>query len=324
MQLMGIEAMFISWESHTRSKSLSDAIGIPLFEIVIAGNRFKRYFLSIIKTVALIRRVNPNIIIVQNPSIVLALVTILLSLGSRKVVMDAHNAAIYPLEGQYKILNKFAWWLLRKSFLVIVTNDDLYREVEGLRAKPFVLPDPIPNPPTLSSTFCKINDQPLQVVLVCTWAADEPYQVFIEAARLLQDFGFEMKITGRVPNHISKDELPKNVKLTGFISKAEYWDLLNSSFIIVDLTTRDNCLVCGAYEAAAVGVPCVLSDSDAARKMFRAGYVFVENNPRAVADGILSVKQNHVKLKNDIVKFSASHGVYVRQKIDCLKANLGV
>ncbi|WP_199453849.1 glycosyltransferase [Marinobacter sp. bablab_jr008] len=318
------EAIFISWESHTRSKSLSDAIGIPLFEIVVVGNRFKRYFFSMIKTALLIRRINPSVVIVQNPSIVLAFVSILLSLGKRKVVMDAHNAAIYPLEGQCKILNRFAWWLLRKSFLVIVTNNDLYREVERLHAKPFLLPDPIPSPPVMPNTFCKINDKPLQVVLVCTWAPDEPYQSFIEAARLLCDSGFEMKITGRPPDHISKGGLPKNVNLTGFISKAEYWDLLISSFIIVDLTTRDNCLVCGAYEAAAVGVPCILSNSDVARKVFKKGYVFVDNNPMAIADGILSVKKNHLELRDDIVKFSASHAAYIRQVIDFLKTDLEI
>jgi len=144
------DGIFISWESHTRSKSLSRALDIRLFEIKVSGNRFKRYLVSVIKTILLIRKHDPATIIIQNPSIVLAFVSILLFSWHRKIVMDAHNAAIYPLEGRYKLLNNFASFLLRKSDLVIVTNDDLHRTVEEMGARSFVLPDPIPSLPVRS------------------------------------------------------------------------------------------------------------------------------------------------------------------------------
>lgn len=316
--------VFISWESHTRSKSLAELLNIPLFEIVVPGNRLKRYLISTVKTLLLIKKQDPKVVLVQNPSILLAAISIFLLSKRRRIVMDAHNAAVYPLESRYPILNKFACWLLRKSSVVLVTNDALHRVVRDLGANPFVLPDPIPSPPIECRVPSNHNIELFQVVLVCTWAMDEPYTEFLEAARLLLKENVQIKITGKAPERVKKSALPDNVILTGFISKDHYWRLLGEASIIVDLTSRENCLVCGAYESAAVGVPCVLSDTRAARDLFTGGYVFVENKALAIATGILSAIENHSKLKAQITKFSSSHSLLMRQKSVELRAELEI
>jgi glycosyltransferase involved in cell wall biosynthesis len=317
------DGIFISWESHTRSKSLSRALDIRLFEIKVSGNRFKRYLVSVIKTILLIRKHDPATIIIQNPSIVLAFVSILLFSWHRKIVMDAHNAAIYPLEGRYKLLNNFASFLLRKSDLVIVTNDDLHRTVEEMGARSFVLPDPIPSLPVRSGkTELKKSTLP-QIIFVCTWASDEPYLEFLEAANLLQKEYMEIKITGRAPESVKIRSLPNNLELTGFVTELHYWNLLEGATVVVDLTTRQNCLVCGAYEAAAVGVPCVLSDSVAARRTFTNGYVFVENKASEIAKGISLALDSQRELRDGISEFRSIHQSYIRQKTVALCVEIG-
>jgi glycosyltransferase involved in cell wall biosynthesis len=318
------DGIFISWETHTRSRSLSKALDVKLYEIIFSGNRIKRYFFSIIKTISIVRKIDPSIIIIQNPSIVLASIVILLFSRNRKIVMDAHNAAIYPLEGRHNNLNRFAWFLLRKSDLVIVTNNALHRTVNAVGANSFVLSDPIPTPPVVSEHEKRINSKKPEVIFICTWAPDEPYMEFLEAANLLANEPIEIKITGRAPENIRAQSMPANLKLMGFVSEFDYWELLKNAAVVVDLTTRENCLVCGAYEAAAVGVPCVISDSVAARGTFTSGYVFVENKASEIAKGILFSLECQRDLRKAVAEFRSSYESLIRQKTDSLVVQLGI
>jgi len=315
--------IFISWERHTRSRSLAKALDVSLFEIVFSGNRFKRYFFSIIKTIRLIKKENPSVVIIQNPSIVLASIVLLFFSSERKIVIDAHNAAIYPFEGRYGILNRFAWFLLRKGDLVITTNEALKDKLFEIGAKPMTVSDPMPILPKFIRSDVKKIRNP-EVVLICTWAPDEPYLEFLEAVESLSHECVEIKITGRPPKYIQARSVPPNLKLTGFVSETEYWEILRDAAVIVDLTTRENCLVCGAYEAAAVGVPCVISDSYALRSTFTRGYVYVENKASEIAKGILFSLERQEQLREDISEFRRSYGELVRQKTDALKAELGI
>ena len=46
----------------------------------------------------------------------------------------------------------------------------------------------------------------------------------------------------------------------------------------IDLTTRENCLVCGAYQSIAAGKPMVLSKTRALQTFFPAGAVYTDNS----------------------------------------------
>lgn len=321
---MRMDGVFISWEVHTRSRSLSKSLDVKLHEIIVSGNRIKRYFFSIIKTITIIRKFNPRIVIIQNPSIVLASIVILFFSRTRRIVMDAHNAAIYPLEGRYKLINKFAWFLLKKSDFAIVTNKALHKILNDIGVNSFVLSDPIPTPLASPGNSNLNNSKNYEVVFICTWAADEPYSEFLEAAKLLANDSIEIKVTGKAPQHIRARSMPDNLKLTGFVSEVDYWQLLKNAAVIVDLTNRKDCLVCGAYEAAAVGVPCVLSDSLAARETFTSGYIFVENQAAQIAKGIEFALDHQEELQKAVAMFRTGHQAFVRQKIDDLLFELGI
>jgi glycosyltransferase involved in cell wall biosynthesis len=48
----------------------------------------------------------------------------------------------------------------------------------------------------------------------------------------------------------------------------------------------EDCLVCGAYEAVALGKPLVTSDTAALRNYFRKGTVYTRHDPRSLAAAI--------------------------------------
>ena len=90
------------------------------------------------------------------------------------------------------------------------------------------------------------------VALIATFAKDEPIGAIFEAVR-----GTDLKlyVTGNQSKLAAQDaaRVPDNVRFTGFLAEQDYWDLLRGSDAIIDLTLKPNCLVCGAYEALAIG-----------------------------------------------------------------------
>ena len=297
---------------------MSTAMNIPLLEISIKGRSLYRYIKSSYLTYLAIRKDSVKYIFFQNPSLVLSVFIVLCNFGHRKtLIMDAHNAGIRPLEGKSKVLNLVAAWVVSKVDITIVTNAALASAVRKMSGNPFVLTDPIPKfPSKVDSPSRKENVN--EVVLICTWAKDEPYQEVIESANYLKDESVLIRITGRPPKSIKKEKIPDNVSLEGFISSIDYHNLLMEADLIVDLTTRDDCLVCGAYESVAAGTPCVVSSSAINREIFDEGFIFTENDAQSIAFAIRSGLNRKKELSEEIKAFRQKYTLIFSQKIDDL------
>lgn len=301
---MNTTALFLTWESHARSRSLARELNVEVFEILYSGNRIFRYCRSLAKTFGVIKRKRPKVVIHQNPSIVLALnLLILRFVYGYKLIMDAHNSAIFPLEGRFRLLNWIAIRVVRSVDFVIVTNLDLYKYVVLHNPKCFVLSDPLPD----YSAYRKSGKGPDYILLICTWADDEPYEQVIEAGEAIQNLGLEIWVTGRPPLLWRKVQLPKNVKLLGFVDDAEYVRLLKSAFLIIDLTTRDSCLVCGAYEAVEAGVPAIISDSKVNKEIFYKGFVHSKNDSSSIKKAISFASSSREFLENEMREFRVEY-----------------
>ena len=284
------QPLWITWESQVRNRSMSTQLGAHLLELDVSGGPLKRYALCIARTIAWTWRWRGGIIFVQNPSIVLATLALLLRpLLRYTLIMDAHNAGIYPAEGTNSRLQRIADWLIAHVDLVLVTNEGLARRVREVGGRPFVMPDPLP---ALTAPAGSVGPAPT-VLFVCTWASDEPYVEVFKAAELLPDV--TVHVTGKSKGRESAfgRKLPPNVVLTGFVPRAEYERLLTSAHAVVDLTTREDCLVCGAYESVAAGAPFVLSNTKALREYFRVGGVHVDNEAGAIAAGIRAILNDY-------------------------------
>jgi glycosyltransferase involved in cell wall biosynthesis len=87
-------------------------------------------------------------------------------------------------------------------------------------------------------------------------------------------------ISGNPKSHIEKikAEIPDNVVPMGYLPEEEYLRMMSSCDLILDLTTREDCLVCGAYEALGMGKPMLLSDTAVNREYFRKGVLYTDNS----------------------------------------------
>jgi len=182
--------------------------------------------------------------------------------------------------------------------LTIVTNDQLAKEVAENGGRPFVLEDPIPQ---LKPTNRIVLKGTHNIVFVCTFEKDEPYEEVIESAHYL-DTSICIYITGKYQKAEADivKQAPLNVLFCGYLPEQEYVNLLQASDAVMDLTLMQDCLVCGAYEAVALEKPMILSDTFILRRYFYKGAVFTENNSRAIATSVTRAIRDRERLQYEV------------------------
>jgi hypothetical protein len=289
-------ALAVTWEDHRRTRELCDWLGLPLHALTFNASRLRRYTRLIRRTLHLLFQKRPRVVYVQNPSLVLTLLVLAtrMLLGRYRVVMDAHNEAVAPFTNAYWPITWLSRVALRSADITIVTNSALAAQVQAIGGRPLVLPDRLPTAPFAPRPVAR-SQGPLQIMVVATYAADEPIAEIIEAARQLGR-DFEFRITGRetkLPAE-QRQRLPANVKQTGFLTEHDYWQLMNDSHVVLDLTLKPNCLVCGAYEALALMRPMILSGNAATVDLF--GKVALFPATHAASDIALAVKEMVARL----------------------------
>lgn len=291
---MKLKRIWITWENQRRNRELSQAFRAELFELAAIDkieNPFKKYIYGIIKTLNILFKEKPKLVFCQNPSIVLSFVLVLIRhLFQIKLCVDAHNAGLFPTEARSSLLMRLSRFIQRRADLVFVTNQALREHVEENGGNAFVLQDKIPCIPLRKRT--KKLAGKVSFLFICSYADDEPFEmVFDAAASLPHDIC--IYVTGNYKRkQINPSDLPANVILTGFIPMSEFEELLCSVDATIDLTSRENCLVCGAYESVAVGKPMVLSDTSALREYFSAGAVYTQHSVDSICSAILDVADN--------------------------------
>ena len=295
------DAIWITWEKQRRNRELSKAFGIPLFEfgeIDSIENYVKKYSVGLIKTFKVIKETRPKYIFCQNPSIILSsFILILKSIIGFRVIVDSHNAGIFPLEGRNCVLNKLSRKIQRYADLTIVTTSYLKKHVEKNGGKGFVLQDKIPDIDIKRGKKLKGKKN---ILFICSYADDEPYDTVFQAAKKVEK-DIIIYVTGNYQKkRIQPVNLPENVILTGYLSEKEYVTMLNSVDATIDLTNRQNCLVCGAYESIAAGKPMVLSRTQALMDYFNVGAVYVSHSAAIIAIGITEVINNNKELSAQI------------------------
>jgi len=281
-----VNLVWITWEVHRRNRELSKAIGAKLIELSEFDSMPKvvRYLLAPMKTLWIFFKNRPSIIICQNPSIVLSFMMVVIkALTGVKVVVDAHYEGIVPKNGKYKLLNLITKFIHRYATFVIVTTKHHKRFVEKNGGMAFVLPDKFPLIPKTGPQALKGKNN---ILYICSFNEDEPCEEVIEATKMI-DPDIHLYITGDYKKKgLSAEDMPPNVTLTGYLPEYEFISLLNSVDVIMDLTTRENCLVCGAYESVSAGKPMILSKKDALMDYFNRGAIYCENNAKEIASAI--------------------------------------
>lgn len=328
----GIDAMFalgsnqnrviwIAWENHQRTRGLCSFLNIKPCIMTSNSTRVIKHPVFVLRTLLIIIRKKPKVLIVQNPSIVLTFqACVLRKIFGYRLIVDSHNAGIIPF---YSRLNGVFKYLQRAADITIVTNENLAEIVRRNGGNPFILPDRIPSSVTDGCLELKGR---YNFAFICTFASDEPYEIIIEAAKRL-DKNYLFYITGnyrKAPKSIIENS-PSNIEFMGFLPDTEYWRLLKSADFIIDLTNREDCLVCGAYEAVSVETPLILSKTKVLKNHFYKGSVFTLNTVDSLIEAIQKAIQDETELRRDVrtlkkelVEKSEEGGRELREEIEKL------
>ena len=177
---------------------------------------------------------------------------------------------------------------LRRSDMTIVTNERhrVMLESHGVNAAE------LHNPPSALTALDSI-DAAGHVLVPASWHADEPIEALIEVARARPDVKFAITGTPAPALRAAIDPVPPNVRLTGFVSDEEYFELLGSSAAVCCLTLNDNTMQMGGYEALAKGLPLITSDFGLLRDYFGDAAEYAEPTADSIAAAIDRLFADH-------------------------------
>jgi glycosyltransferase involved in cell wall biosynthesis len=294
---------WISWDNHRRTMQLATALGVAV-RVMHRGrlHAFQRIVVWV-RTVLYLSRTSSRVIIVPNPSLLLAATACMLKRIRRyTVIQDLHSyfyqTLVAPRGLHERLYARLSRYCLRRADLTIVTNEFLREAVDRLGARSVVLQDKIPDMVSAGSISLAGRRN---IVFVCTYSDDEPIDVVLEAARIISE-GIHIYVTGRLPSTADRWTVPQNVHLTGYLSDHEYGRLLSSADAVLALTTREHTLLCAAYESVALGKPLVISDTHALREYFTKGVIYTENNSRALATALNNIPHRLDTLRSEVVE----------------------
>ena len=282
------ERIFLNWVEHcSRSDTLAEAFDTDIFFVHYLQRRgllftALRYFCALIHTTALLLWRRPKLIFVMNQPVFLPMVVYLMSfLVKFQYVVDSHSG----------LFNKKKWtWaqplmkgVCRRSLFTIVTNTAHEEILEKWGANveivgTLIVPD--------HGAKRKAIDHSQTLVVIGTFAEDEPTREVLDAASRCSEVQFYMTGDDRKVGRAVLDARPENVRFTGFLKREEYISLVKSVDGAMILVTSDHTMQRGAYEAMSWAIPMITSDWPILREAFPRGAVFVRNDVDGIAEGV--------------------------------------
>lgn len=305
------DALFVAWtppSRGSRSRALSTELGIDVHYISQTSRQgllaaVVKYPVQAARTVALLVRKRPRIVLVQNPpSLAPLMVAVYAALTNARFVVDAHSDAMMsPIWTRPRWLYRL---LARRALATLVTNEHFAETIRSWGGRALVIQD---IPATFEAGEVALYGD-FNVAVVNTFAPDEPLEEVVAAARDLPDVTFH--VTGdpaRAPDRVPAD-LPDNIRFTGFVPDPEYYGLLRATQAVMCLTTRDHTMQRGACEAVSLGTPIITSDWPILNDYFSMGTVYVDNTASGIRDGVLEMRSRLGEYERGIVELRGRQG----------------
>ena len=294
-----------------------------------------RYPLSLAQTVAELWRMRGGLVFVQNPSQVLAVLACLFKKPfGYTLVVDRHSnfPHLWPNPNPLRraVASALSAFSVKRADITLITNGELLRHVESLGGRGFILPDPFPE--LGGEAEASVQDpedarnakgRPAEILFVSSWACDEPIAQAIEACRLLQG-EVVVRISGRMKPAYADlvASAPPNFRPTGFLGDRDYFALMAASDAVMAVTDRQATLVCGAYEAAALGKPLILGDAPALREYFHAGAVYTDCSAEDLAAKIRALLSDLPRYREDARRMRKERESEWEQRLEALEGLL--
>lgn len=299
------DRVWISWNEQRRNIGLAAAVRADLFMSDHNCPGWLRLIKEFLESWRIIKRERPSICFVMNPSIFSSWwLSFIAKIYRFSLVTDLHTPNVSPRGIKKFFFNHFFRSGIRRSDLVIVTNNIYRQEVLKLNSSVAVVPDPLPDfDDTLRKNIKKYSDEDkpkIELLFVCSFDPDEPVEKILSLDSEIDDV--EIKVTGDWQKKYRKLPDTKNIKFLGFISKEEYDRRLLSADAIIVLTELEGCLCCGAYEAFAAGKPLILSKTAALMEYFGDAPIYVDNSSESILSAIRQIKDEMNRRERMIVE----------------------
>lgn len=300
----------IAWiEFQRRQMSMKDYFDFDVFFFPVVRKcsffyKIFQYFMLGSKTFFLLVKEHPSTVWVQLPQTPLLWIAIAYKyIFNRKLVIiaDCHNAMFRRPWNSIPLTQRS----LNVADAVVIHNHALQTTAisQGiLETKLLVVNDP---PAAFNIKNQYFSEQPKPwVVFPASFAADEPVEDLISAAKLLPHVTFF--ITGNTKN-LKQQELlatkPSNVHFLGFVSRDDFDALILSVDIVLALTIHDGIQLSVCGEAVGGEKPLVLSNTSLLRELYPVGTVFVENTGTGIAEGITTALSKISQLQIDMANY---------------------
>jgi glycosyltransferase involved in cell wall biosynthesis len=297
--------IFLAWiKFQRRPSNMQSWFG---FELIFIPSRIRLkilkpldYLSNGFKTLRVLFRERPNVIWIQLPPTPLLTLALLYKQLNKKTILivDCHNG-LFATRWR-KFLGDMT--SLNQADIIITHNSvigDIAAKEGVLRDKMMVL-----ETKPVDKTIGAATPVPMpgHILMPCAFAYDEPLSVVFEAATLAPEITFLISGDSRknAGNH-DLTNLPKNVKLTGYLSNSEYEQLFRAVDAVLGLTTETHVQLSVANEATGFEKPMVLSDTPLLRELFHRGAIYVDTlDANSIANGVKATIVNKSELGKEV------------------------
>lgn len=325
--------LFVVWAGNSRrAETLSAELGAQVYYVY--EKRLKaswqvplRYLIQAWKTWRLLDRERPSIVLVQSPPIFASLTVALWCILQGKFrhsqisyVLDCHSSTFHSRRWGWAL--PILRFLARQAVVTLSSNMHAEAILKSWKVRGFFLADGVPS---LQPATSDIGSQgELRVAFISTFDKTEPTAEVFAVARLLPHVTFY--VTGDL--ELASTELlsqkPENVVLTGFLHGGDYTALLKNVHGLLILTTRPIDLSCGAYEVVAAEQSAVVSACSEDQLWFTRGFIYVENTPEAIAEGVKEMLDKRELLIPEVIAMRSELIAKRQPKLEELAATLHI
>jgi len=263
-----------------------------------------RYAFLALRTLSLLRRERPEVVLAQNPPIFLPLLLVLVKRFNRfKLVVDHHavwsmKTIRAPLLSQgVAALERF---VAKEADANMSPNNSWTRELRARGATDaFTYHDFIPKSTRMTGRAEEWASYPLPPhrFLVIAAHGGHPQELLEEEVKAIEGLDdYLLVITGKrekLGHRTAKLKPPRNVIYPGYLDDAHYEALKRNADVALSLSTELNTVPHAIHEFVALGIPTIVLKDPLLRSLFDGAIVEIDDvNPETVRDELRRVTED--------------------------------
>lgn len=325
--------VFITWAKYcARVEILAPILGLKIlyfhysWEERTKFHKAISYLLKTINTFNYLFSKKPSLIFITLPPTPLLYYSAFYSwMTGSTYVSDCHNAMIHDHWYKWVFVKK----LLGKGIMIMHNVHAGIEAKEKTGFTPFVLRNGIAQEQSLDikkTLFLERFGLLPKSYVILPWHLDndEPIEEVIKAANILPHIKFVMTWYSEKLPSATRNNLPSNVILTGYLNIDDFNQLFANAGIALILTKWENIQLNGMQEAMAFVIPAVVSDLNTARFLYKDAPVYVKNNPESIAEGVRIAFENRLELLEKMKKLRINSEKEFFDQIEILKVKLNL